>query len=292
MKVLLTGNTGFVGSNIGNFLLKKGYVVEGISRKTISRDYLTHSFDLKKSNFIERFQPKTKFDAIIHCAAITDELDISTIFENNILSTLNILNFCKLQKIKKFVLISGHNVYSQHSHTPIHEKSKIAPSSNYGLTKLIQENLTQFFAKNFLINVVILRLSYTYGANQDSKKMIPTLINKYVNSEPIKLDRYVNGFQKIDLINIQDVCKVIPNTLKLKKQFDIFNIASGKTVTVKDIIKILKQNMKSKSLISINDINKKINHFQYNIDHAKKILNFKPSTDLEKGINSLIPDFT
>lgn len=291
LKILLTGNTGFIGYNIGNYLLKKGYVIEGISRKKIHQNYPTHTLDLQNSNFINQFKSKNNFDAIIHCASLTEEFDITSMFNNNVLSTLNILEFCKSKNIKKFILISGHNVYAPYCKIPINEKSKILPSTNYGLTKLLQENLVQFYAENHSIDTIILRLSYTYGPNQSSGKMIPSLINKYVNSQPIILNKYKNGFQKIDAINILDICHVIVKALKIKKQFDIFNIAYGKSITVEDILEILRQNIKSNSSVSVKKINKKINHYQYDISHAQKILNFKPTVDLEKGIKQLMIDF-
>ncbi len=93
------------------------------------------------------------------------------------------------------------------------------------------------------------------------------------------------------MINIHDVCKVIENTLKIKKNFDIFNISYGEPITVKDILKTLKQNIKSNSSVSIREINKKTIHYQYDNSHAKKILNFKPTVNLEKGIKELIKIF-
>ena len=288
-KILITGATGFIGSHLFDLLLSKGYDVYGISnirtKKSISKIPLLNK---KKLN---SYFKKTNFDVVIHLASLTKEADITSMFKNNVLSTLNILNCCKLKKIKKFILISGHNVYSQNSKIPMTEKAKILPSTNYGLTKLLQENLAEFYAKNHLLDVIILRLSYTYGPNQPLDKMIPTLINKYVNSKPIILNKYKNGFQKIDVINIHDVCKVIENTLKIKKNFDIFNISYGEPITVKDILKTLKQNIKSNSSVSIREINKKTIHYQYDNSHAKKILNFKPTVNLEKGIKELIKIF-
>lgn len=292
MKILLTGNTGFIGKNIGNYLLKKGHTVEGISRKKSNQDYLTYFLNLQNPTSLNKIPSKKNFDCIIHCASLTKESEIDLMLKNNVLSTLNILNYCKQKKIKKFILISGHNVYSPYSKIPISEKSEINPSTNYGLTKLLQENLAEFYAKNHLIDIIVLRLSYTYGPNQSLDKMIPSLINKYINSEPIVLHKYKNGFQKIDVINIYDVCKIIEKTLKIKKNFDIFNISSGKSITVEDILKILKQNIHSNSHVSIKKINKKSNHFQYDISHAKNTLNFKTTVNLEKGIKELIDIFT
>lgn len=292
LKILLTGNTGFVGKHIGNYLLKKGHIIEGISRKKSNQDYLTHHLNLQNSVSLNNISSKIFFDCIIHCASLTKESDINLMFKNNVLSTLNILNFCKLKKIKKFILISGHNVYSPYSKIPITEKSKTNPSTNYGLTKLLQENLTEFYAKNHSIDAMIFRLSYIYGPNQSLNKMIPSMIKKYINSEPIILHKYKNGFQKIDVINIYDICKIIEEALKIKKSYEIFNISSGKSITVEDILEILKQNIKSNSSISIKKINKKINHFQYDISHAKNILNYKPTVNLEKGIKELIDNFT
>jgi len=291
LKILLTGNSGFIGKNIGNYLLKKGHLIEGISRKTSSQEYPTHNLDLQNANALDKISPKKSFDCIIHCATLTKENEINLMFKNNVLSTLNLLNFCKSKKIKKFILISGHNVYAQNSKIPKTEKSKILPSTNYGLTKLLQENLAEFYSINHSIDVIILRLSYTYGPNQPVEKMIPTLINKYVKSQPIVLNKYKNGFQKIDLINIHDICNVVDKVLQLNRHFDIFNISFGKSITVKDIIKILKQNITSNSNISIKEIDRKTDHYHYDISHAKSILNFKPIVTPELGIKELIKNY-
>ncbi len=288
LKILLTGNSGFIGTNLGNHLIKNGHLVEGISRKKIIREYPVHQSDLQNSSFFKKIKLKTNFDTIIHCASITEEKDIGTMIMNNVLSTLNILNFCKQNHIKKFILISGHNVYAQNSRNPKNENSKIMPSTNYGLTKLMQENLAKFYAENHSINVTILRLSYVYGLKQSPEKLIPTLIQKYVNSKPIELHNYKNGFQKIDIINIHDVCKAIDKTLKINKNLEIFNISYGESITVKDILKILKQNISSNSIISIKKINKNTSHYVYDNTHAKKLLTFSPTISLEQGIKEII----
>lgn len=292
MKILLTGSSGFVGNNIAKYLLKQGHHVEGISRKQPTQHYTTYNFDLTDSNSFKKIPSKNNFDCVVHCASLTDESEIDLMFQNNVISTLNILNFCKRKKIKKFILISGHNVYDPNSTNPKNEKSKTIPITNYGLTKLLQENLAKFYAKNNLINVCILRLSYVYGLNQPSQKLIPSLIKKYLKSENIELHKYKNGFQKLDLINVHDVCMSVEKSLTVDSNFDIFNISYGRSVTVKDILKILKQIVYSDSKISINDIKQKIPHYEYDNSHAKKKLNFSPTITLFDGIDELVKNFT
>jgi nucleoside-diphosphate-sugar epimerase len=90
------------------------------------------------------------------------------------------------------------------------------------------------------------------------------------------------------MINVSDVCDAIITALESKKKFAIYNIASGKPVTVQDIIKILKNNINSNSKIKVKNIGKRAIHFYYDIKSAKEELNFKPKNSLEEGISNLL----
>ncbi|HEY7778092.1 MAG TPA: NAD-dependent epimerase/dehydratase family protein, partial [Nitrososphaeraceae archaeon] len=140
----------------------------------------------------------------------------------------------------------------------------------------------------FNIDAIILRVSVIYGNRQPKKNTISKFINRYRNSRPIFLHKYKNGFQKVDMINVSDVCDAIITALESKKKFAIYNIASGKPVTVQDIIKILKNNINSNSKIKVKNIGKRAIHFYYDIKSAKEELNFKPKNSLEEGISNLL----
>jgi UDP-glucose 4-epimerase len=287
MKILVTGFTGFIGSNLVPKLIELGHEIEGISRKPTNLNHKIHILNLR-SNHLEKKIRTKKFDAIIHLAADTNENDFPNMFNDNVITTLNILEFARKKNIKKIVFVSGHNVYSPSPVLPIKENFPVGPFTNYGFTKLLSENLVTYYNYKFNINTIILRVSVIYGNRQPKKNTISKFINSYKNSRPIFLHRYRNGFQKVDIINVSDVCDAIIAALGSKKKFAIYNIASGKPITVRDVIKILKTNTNSSSKIKVQDIGKKAIHFYYDIKSAKKELNFEPKNSLEEGIANLL----
>jgi len=288
MKILVSGCRGFIGSHLTKKLLKNGFNVEGISRKKFPSDYKLHITELVNFHSLMKINKKNSFDAIVHLGGETEENELTSMFQYNVLSTLNLLEYCKKKKIKKFIFVSGHNVYSHSTKFPIKENFPTSPLTNYGITKLISENLVSYYARKFNINSVILRVSYTYGKHQKKDKMVSKLVFNYLHSRNITLHKYKNGFQKLDLVHVSDVCDGIISSLKVGKQFAIYNIASGKPTTVKDIISVLRKTYYSKSMIQIKRIDKKTSNFYYDTNLAAKELKFKPKISLKEGILGLI----
>ncbi len=284
--VLISGCNGFISSNLIPKFLEKGYHIEGIAKKKSKSNYKIHQVNLTNNNSLSKI--KSKFDYIVHLAGESEENDFQSMFLNNVLGTQNLLEFALRKKIKKFIFISGHNVYSPFLKLPILENASKIPISNYGFTKLMSENLVEYYSKNFNLKSTILRISSTYGNNQKKEKMISKFINNYKNSKKIIIHKYLNGYQKMDLIHVDDVCDAIIKSINYNKSSTIFNISSGNSYTINDILSILQENLNSNSKIMIKKINQKTSHFKYDINLAKKELMFKPKISLEDGIKELI----
>jgi len=286
MKLLVTGSNGFIGSNLVKKLQNQNIHFEGLSKKKHSASFKIHICDLANNHKLKKIISKNKFNCIIHLAEISTNND-PNIIKTNLISSLNLVESCKNSMIKKIIFVSGHNVYSPSKKLPISENYPCLPTTSYGLSKLLSEKILEYYADEYNIKLVILRVSFTYGPHQHKTKMISKFISHLRNSQQINLDKYSNGYQKMDLIHVFDVCDAIISSLKSKKKIAIYNIASGKTTTIKDIIKILKNNIDSKSKIKTKLNTSKTNHFCYNISLAKKKLKFNPKITLQEGISSL-----
>ena len=143
---------------------------------------------------------------------------------------------------------------------------------------------------NYNLDIAILRISSVYVKDQSEKLLIPTLIRNYLVSKELNIHKYKNGFQSMDLIHIDDVCQAIESTCKLKDKFDIFNIATGNSITAMEIAKIFLKIDKT-SKIKIKKINQTTNHFFYDISKATKKLKFKPKIKItQKMIKSWLDD--
>lgn len=281
MKIMITGADGFIGKNLLEHLLEKNYSVLGISRKISNKKLRKISlFNFKN---LQSFINRNKFDVVIHLAASINEEDPDTMLKNNYVITLNLLNACK--STKKFIFASSHAVYGESQYLPIDEEHPTNSVTNYGLSKIICENLCKMFYYSYNLNTIILRLSSVYGANQTSKTLIPTFISNSLNKETITLHQYQNGFQIMDLINIQDVCNAIHCVIKSKKTFGIYNVATGKPITVTEIANEI--NKINSSKIIIKHVSGNCNHFLYDTSKAKTELNFEAKINFKKSLSLL-----
>ena len=137
MKILVSGCTGFIGSNLVSMLQEIGHEVEGISRKPAAGlNYKVHAIDLC-SNHISRKIGTTDYDAVIHLAASTVEKDLPYMIKENVITTTNILEYARQWNIKKFIFVSGHNVYSRSKTLPIKEGFSTLPSTSFWCSMLL-----------------------------------------------------------------------------------------------------------------------------------------------------------
>jgi len=290
MRILITGATGFIGNNLMEYFESKKNIIFGISRSKTNKKIKNISLDDKTK--LNNYFKKNKFDVVIHLGSTLNDDNPKTIFDENISSLITLLECCRINKIKKFIFASSHIVYGDTNYLPIDEIHHTNPKNNYGIMKLINENICKMYSMNYNLEISILRISSVYGKGQSEKLIIPTLVRNYLLSKELNIHKYKNGFQSMDLIHVDDVCQAIESTCKLKNKFDIFNVATGNSITAMEIAKIfLKIDKMSK--IKIKKINQTTNHFFYDISKATKKLKFKPKIKVtEKMIKSWLDDST
>ena len=282
MRILITGSSGFIGSQFFEYMTKKRHEVYGISRKPTNEKNV-FEFSLNQIKKVEECFKKNQFDVVVHLASVVPidhQIEPKNIFQN-CQNTLNLLECCRKFNVKKFVFSGAHLVYDETKYLPIDEDHSVSPTSNYGTIKLIEENICKMFFNSYKQNCVILRISSVYGPNQPGRHIIPTMMQNAMKNDSIRVDEYNNGFQLMDLVHVNDVCNALELACKLKKSFFIGNISSGKGITANDIAKMISDISKNKK-IKIKKISEQTNHFIYNIDNAKKILKFKPKEKIDK----------
>ena len=282
MRILITGSSGFIGSQFFEYMTKKKHNVYGISRKQTNKKNI-FEFSLEQKEKVEECFKKIQFDVVVHLASVVPidhQIEPREIFQN-CQNTLNLLECCRKFNVKKFVFAGVHLVYDETRYLPIDENHPISPSSNYGAIKLIEENICKMFFNSYKQSCSILRISSVYGPNQPKRHIIPTMMQSAMRNDSIRVDKYSNGFQLMDLVHVNDVCNALELACKLKKNFFICNISSGKSITANDIAKIISNISKNKK-INIKNISKQTNHFVYDISNAKKILKFKPKEKIDE----------
>ncbi len=285
MKILVTGASGFIGKHLVP-MLSKNHNVEAVSRSHTVGNVKWHKIDLSKRDSLCLL--RSKYDVVIHLAALTSEGDPMSMFKHNVMATVNLLEYCRKGNMR-LIFVSAHNVYGKTCYLPIDEGHPTIPTTNYGVTKLISEQVCKVHHDTYGMNIIILRISSVFGECQSEKKLIPSLIRKALLEEPLVLHRYNNGFQIMDMIYVKDVCRAISAVIKNKRiRFGIYNVASGTGITVKELAEKITSLTGSRSKLKLTKISEDTNHFVYDITKAKKHLGFQPVYSLDTVLSSLI----
>ena len=243
---MVTGSNGFIGRNVLIELQnqKDKYKLCGIdigvnaNNSILSRYYSLDLINESIKTAVEEFEP----DVIIHCAGLADVnksvVNPSLDFKFNVEVTQNIIyDLIALQYKKRVVFLSSAAVYGQPQSLPITECFSKRPMSPYALHKSIAEEICQFAHNIYGIDIVILRVFSAYGDGL-KKQLLWDMCNKYKNNKSIVL--YGNGNESRDYIHIFDLRRVIANiaTFNGKLKYNIYNVASGKETTIKEIANI------------------------------------------------------
>lgn len=280
MNILITGASGFIGSHLINYLNKKRYLVQGLSRRVVHTKNVV-TIPLSNKRRLNLHLKRNKHDIVVHLAATTYNKDPRKIFNNNCQNTLNLLECCISNNVRRLVFASTHLVYGNTKYLPIDEGHPLNPVTNYAISKLIGENICKMFHDSHGLDILILRISSVYGKDQPNKLIIPAMIRDINQNKKLTLHKYQNGFQVMDLINVSDVCSAIELACITKVKFGTYNIATGIPTTVEDIAEHLSKITKI-GTINIKKIDNETNHFFYDISLAQKELGFKPKITLDK----------
>lgn len=289
MKILVTGVSGFIGAQLTKHLKSKGHVIYGISKNKIESKNMI-SLSLLDRSKLNLFFKRKKFDVVIHLAALLNNNDPVKMFQNNCEGTINLLECCRLNKTRKIVFASTHAVYGKTKYVPIDEDHPTTPMTNYAISKLIAENVCKMYFHSYGLNITILRITSVYGPGQPLQYLIPKMVTDCIKNKKMIIHKYLNGYQMMDLIHINDVCKAIELACKGDAKFGIYNIANGIPITVKDISEKLSKVMSIQNTC-IKTIPKETNHFYYDTLNARNDLGFKAMMPLsEKTLSDIVSD--
>ena len=174
MKVLVTGGAGYIGSHIVKALGEKGYDVVVYDNLSYGHEWAVLYGRLIKGDLADRellnsVCKKEKFDSVIHMAAfiVVDESvrDPLKYYRNNFVNTLNLVEVCIEQKIKRFIFSSTAAVYGIPETVPVTEDAPLSPINPYGISKVMVENILKDVSSSSDFSYVSLRYFNVAGAD-------------------------------------------------------------------------------------------------------------------------------
>ncbi len=290
MKIAIVGGAGFIGTNLYFYLKDKKYKIKIFDNLLIKNNlkYLPKK-DVVKCDLLKKTELKKKlqnFDIIINLAGQTgvipsNQKPIESI-KKNIIGFLNLIEITKKSKVKCIINASTGGAIYGNTNKISNEEDHSNPLSIYGLTKDFNEKMSKIIASEK--KIIHLRFSNVYGPYSFHKK---SLIHNAIKSHIYKKKLLINGNgeSKRDFIYVNDICKIIHKLFNSNS--DIYNIATGKSYSIRNILNILKRNNNCPKVLyskankgevkTVKISNKKI---------KKKInLNQKFFTELDIGIN-------
>ena len=313
-KIIVTGGSGFIGSNLVEFLIKKKFFVINLDKLTYSsnnyenkiknkKNYKLIKLDIANRKKIEKIILKFKPKAIFNLAAET-HVDRSIdgpdkFIHSNIYGTFSILESLKHLKKKKItpklIHVSTDEVYGdiKKGYRSI-EGDSYKPSSPYSASKASADHLVQSFIRTYKINAVISNCCNNYGPYQFPEKLIPKIISNIFNNKSLPV--YAKGKNSREWIHVNDHCEALFRLYLKGKNGESYNVGSGVNLQNIDLIKrilIVCKEMKIKigKKTKIKFVKDRPGHdFRYALNNNKilKNLKWKPKIKFSDGLKKTI----
>ncbi|MDR2622987.1 MAG: NAD(P)-dependent oxidoreductase [Methanobrevibacter sp.] len=306
--ILLTGGTGFIGSQLAENLLNNDNNVINNDNNVIllKRSYSNTCridnfsnkydnlkvFDIDKINLSEVFET-FDIEGILHLATYYSKFhnsnEIEEMISSNITFPTVLLENAIKNNTKYFINTGSYGEYSWNIVDGIqflNENSKICPFNLYASTKVAFEDILKFYNYEYGIKSANLKLFTPYGPKDDENKIIPYLIINSILKKKITIQ---NASKKLDALFVDDIIcaykQTIENISKFKVNEDL-NIASGLSYSIKNIYSIISSFLGDNDNVEFFESDS--SEVRVDIRKAHNLINWKPRTNLKEGLKLTI----
>lgn len=290
--ILITGGAGFIGSHLGEALIKKNYSVTVLDNLIYGkREWIPPQAKFIQGDITDLsicHRAMEKIDAVFHCAAMSRAapslIDIDTCTKVNILGTQNILLAARDAGVKK-IIYSGSSTYYGNQPVPHHEYNTQPHFLNfYALSKYVGEKYCLQFDELFNLPCVILRYFNVYGPRQPSSGAYALVLGIFLKNlaENKPLEVHGEGKQSRDFIHVSDVVSANMAALESSIRHEILNVGSGVAVSIKELA-----NSISPQQIHAPRRSGDAENTLADISRIKLLLGWEPSVSLDEGLNLL-----
>tara|TARA_B100001248_G_C27395932_1_gene465562 strand:+ start:3180 stop:4058 length:879 start_codon:yes stop_codon:yes gene_type:complete len=282
-KVIVFGGSGFLGSNVSDFLTKKNYDVTIFDKEESKYLKSGQKMIIGDINDIDLVNKSIKGNKVVYNFAAISDIDecrskpIETI-KYNILRNAEILESAIKNNVERFLFASSAYVYS-------------SAGSFYKISKQASEQLIESFTLNEKTNYTILRYGSLYGDRSDGKNSLYRLLSQAISDN--KMDYYGDGNETREFIHVKDAAELSVKAISKEYENQILMLTGSKSIKYIDLLEMISEIMNSKIKIEIHP-NKSKEHYKmspysFNPKMAKK-LTLNPHIDLGQGLLNLISD--
>ena len=251
-RVLVTGASGFVGSNLVRHLLTDGHETHLLLRpshqswrlKEIAGDVRVHEADLEDGEGVRRVVMSARPDWVFHLAAYgayPSQTRFQRMVSTNLLGCAALVDACAETGVEIFLHTGSSSEYGYKDHAPS-EDEVLEPNSHYAITKAAATHYCQCVARARDLNAVTVRLYSIYGPFEEPSRLIPTLIRHGLRGTlpPLASPRIARDFVYVDdAVNAMLQVAAAPSI----QRGAIYNICTGVQSTLSDVVAIVRKLM-------------------------------------------------
>jgi CDP-glucose 4,6-dehydratase len=246
MKVIVTGGSGFLGTNLINKLTqRKNYSVFSIDKKKLNKDTIfsyekVDNFDLNLNsrnliNILKEINPDIIFNLAAESQVLRSADNPLDTYKSNIFGSLNLFDSIrKLQINPKIIHASTDKVYGISDNLPYREDHKLYSNFTYDISKISADLIAQNYKEIYGLDITLFRSCNIYGpADFNYDRLIPHIVKSFIRKKPPIFRS--NGKYLREYIYVEDLIEYIIMLTRNRGDEYIFNLGSGDVLSVNEV---------------------------------------------------------
>jgi len=315
-KIIVFGAAGFIGTYLIDELIRKKYQVTVSDINNIGKIYYRNhnvpyvSIDITNKNNFKKI-PKNKYDVAVHLAALqpanvsAKNYNPADYIHVNVTGTLNILEFCRLNGVGKIIYASSHRntqgLWAKKKAIREDEGRAHRYDGEYAMFSISEscaQDCVEYYQAQHALKSIIFRLPPVYGYGphteifKNGKPIVTgfqTFIERAMACEPLEM--WGDSSVGRDIIYVKDVVSAFIKAIKNDKIHGLFNIASGKYLTLREQVetsaRIFWGDNTKPIIVKLPEKEHGMDSFLYDIGKAKQNLNWRPRYNFEEMLRDI-----
>jgi len=303
---LVTGAAGFIAARVSEMLLEQGHTVTGIDNMNDAYDvrmkeyrlkrlqtmpgFSFYKLDISDRSILDHFKTD-KFEAVINLAAragVRASTENPWVFvDSNVRGTLNMLELCRQNNIRKFILASTSSIYGANPPYPTPEDADSSyPLQPYAASKKGAEALAHSYHYLYDLDVTILRYFTVYGPAGRPDLALFRFTQWISEERPVQV--YGSGEQSRGFTYLDDIARGTIAALK-PMDFEVINLGGHEVITINDLIVMLETAIGKKANIErYPPVQADMFSNWADVSKARRLLGWEPQVSLQEGVKRLV----